>query len=59
MKLKILISVFSLVAAILITLVCWWIYDCPKLQSNTDALLLMMVEIALYNTLKILLTREE
>lgn len=43
MKLKILISLFSLIATILTTLVCWWSFDCPELHSN-DAFLLIMVE---------------
>lgn len=53
MKYKILSSVFSLIATILTTLVCWWMCDCPKLQSDTDTFLLILIEIVLYNTLKV------
>jgi len=57
MKRKFLIPIFSLIITILITLVCWWIWDCPKLQSNVDMFLLGLIEITLYNTLEVQLTR--
>ena len=58
MKYKILLSVFSLIGTILITLVCWWIWDFPILQSDSEYFLLTLIEILLYNTLKIELIKE-
>lgn len=59
MKDKIILSIFSLITTIVPTLLCWWICGCPKIQSDTDVFLLVLIELTLYNHLKSEFERNE
>ena len=59
MKYKIILSIVSLITTVVITLLCWWICGCPKILSDADTFLLMLIEIILYNSLKSEFTRKE
>lgn len=59
MKHKIILSIVSLITTAIITLLYWWICDCPKIQSDADTFLLGLIIITLYNSLKTEFAREE
>lgn len=52
MKYKIILSIISLITTAIMTLLCWWICDCPKIQSDADMFLLVLIETTLYNVVK-------
>lgn len=52
MKYKIILSIISLITTAVMTLLCWWLCDCPKIQSDADTFLLVLIEITLYDYLK-------
>lgn len=59
MKYKIILSIVLLITTAVMTLLCWWFCDCPKIQSDADKFLLVLIEIALYNSLKSEFARKE
>ncbi len=59
MKYKIILSIVSLITTAIMTLLCWWICDCPKMQSDADMFLLVLIEITLYHSLKSEFARKE
>lgn len=59
MKYKIILSIVSLITTAVVTLLCWWICDSPKIQSDADTFLLVLIEVVLYSSLKSEFAREE
>ena len=59
MKYRIILSIVSLIATAVITLLTWWIWGCPRIQSDTDAFLLALITITLYYALESAFARKE
>lgn len=60
MKYKIILSIVSLITTAVITLLCWWLCDCPEiLQSDADMFLSVLIVITLYYSLKSEFARKE